>query len=185
MNVLLGLKGPHQVMNAQLAMAALEISGHSIVARVSSSAARRGLEHVCTNTAIQGRLENIGRTYILDVAHNPAAVAELVQYLRGAELGRLVVVFGVLRDKDYREMLRMLSSVARLIVAVVPQTGRALGAPELLHACNALRMNVAQGGGVAEGLRLAQSSRLPGERILVTGSFYTVGEARETLVTKS
>ena len=72
-------------------------------------AIRRGL----ATTEWPGRLQIVeGRPrIILDGAHNPAGAQVLAAFLaeHRAELGRLILVFGVLKDKDWEAMLGMLA----------------------------------------------------------------------------
>jgi len=183
--VLLGLAGAHQIENARLALGALTLAMPGLgVPRSSTSkplfwdsgrVIRAGLEHVVRTTGIRGRLERIGPNgrYLVDVAHNPRGMETLVEELRRRGLGKLVVVFGVMKDKDIRAMLRHIGKVARLVIAVRPETDRAAAPEFIASAAGRLGVRCRVGGSVKAGLLLAGA---PG-RVLVTGSHYVVGEA--------
>lgn len=187
-NVTLGLIGRHQHANAQLAIATLQIiknhGSHSAqVIRIGNAAIRRGLINVVRNAGLHGRLETFGRNprYILDVAHNPPGIRSLVDALQGLGHEKLTVVFGVMRDKDYRAIVRELRRVARTIVVVSPRVERSLGARALYKHIRGMGIPVKLGGNVRNGLRMAAKQPYKPEPILVTGSHYVVGEALEFL----
>jgi dihydrofolate synthase/folylpolyglutamate synthase len=169
----LALSGAYQLENAALVVAGLGAlcdRGWSI----SPEAVRRGLASV----AWPGRLETLtddrGGQWLLDAAHNPAAVAALVSAWQAPE----VAVFGVQRTKDGPAMASLLARHVRSIVVVpVPDaeswTAEALGVPGL---CEAEDLE----GAIALAERLAPS----GLRV-VTGSIYLVGAARARLLRRS
>jgi len=184
----LGLAGAHQVWNAQTAVSTIDVLNglpktRRQIKRVTSTSVARGLARVVKNTGLHGRLETPGnqRRYIMDVAHNPDAIRTLVQTLRRRGLTRLIVVFGVMEDKDYTAMIRELSHVMTLLVPVVPASKRALRLGKLAMSARKAGIRVADGGSVAQGLRNARRLARRGSRILITGSHYVVGEAMAML----
>lgn len=154
----LGLRGPHQVANASLALA---------MARALPEAWRPGEASVRAGLAaarVPGRFDRRGR-WVFDVAHNPDGVRALVAALRAAALPRpIVAVVAVLKDKAWREMLDLLGpEVDELILT------RAPSAP-------------AERAWDVEGLepdfgRALTRAAAEGATGLVTGSFHTVGDA--------
>lgn len=174
----LGLSGMYQFWNAQLAVASVQVlrkKDHEI----SVSAIERGLTNVRKNTGIRGRLEEVGNC-ILDVAHNPAGTRALVTELKGRGIDDLCVVFGVMKDKNYQEMITALGEVSSRFICVQPSVARALDVRELTQIVENLGFTSVRGGSVEDGLRMA-TKEVPTEKVLVTGSFYVVGEALEFL----
>src|SRR5438552_700142 len=109
------LPGRHQLDNAACALAALEMAAERGV-RVSERARRDGLSAV----RWPGRLELAGRRpdIWLDGAHNPHAAEALAEYLRTwwarrgeSPTGRLILVVGMMQDKDRRRILAILTTV--------------------------------------------------------------------------
>lgn len=182
----LGLDGEHQVKNAALALAALEIVRvKGLFPCVDARAVSRGLQQVRRLTGLRGRLERLRLPWAdvtLDVAHNPHAVRTLVASLR-PDLRRFdAVIVGILKDKDAPGMLAYLRECAPVIIAVQAVTERARPAEELVRIGAEAGLGMVLGGGVEEGIRKARrlaraatGARRP--RILVTGSHYVVGEA--------
>ncbi len=185
-NVRLGLRGNHQVVNAATAMAALDIlhsqkGFRANFRRIGAAAVRRGFERVRENTGLRGRLESVGNRYLLDVAHNAEGMRTLISALPSDSRQHLVAVFGVLQDKDYKTMCRLLGQSVRHIVACRPRTPRALGVSPIVRELRRLGVAHSRAGTVRQALTLARRRAGPGGRILVTGSHYVVGEALEIL----
>ena len=173
------LPGRHQAHNAALALLMLDRSGY----RLPERAVRRGIE----GTRLAGRLElrelGAGRPRcVLDIAHNPAAMEVLCDHL--AEIGAarpLVAVVGMLADKDWEGTLARLAldSDAMILTRSVLPGGRRwdpeLAGARLRAAGNRSRITVCANvaAAVSRGLALAGLGTL-----LITGSAYTVGEAR-------
>jgi dihydrofolate synthase / folylpolyglutamate synthase len=128
-----------------------------------------------------GRLEAIelkdGRRVLLDAAHNPSGAAVLAEFLD--RLGRPVdLLFGVLADKDYAEMLSMLAARADRIVLTTPASPRAK-APEELAALLGDRDGVLVKPDPAQALEKALA--LGGGILVICGSIFLVGEIRKAL----
>lgn len=162
------LKGSRQAMNAALALRAAHVLGF-----------RPDNEQVAyaLNTAfLPGRIEEIGSRVTLDVAHNPSAMEVLVEYLENRGFHG-VGVFGVLADKDYVSMMEMMKRMCLRVYIAPVQSDRSWGPSEMIRCLDAHK--VVQCGSVAQAFDEALAT---GEEIVVTGSFHTVGEVRESIV---
>jgi dihydrofolate synthase/folylpolyglutamate synthase len=126
-----------------------------------------------------GRLERQGR-YLFDGAHNVAGARSLAEYIDEYIDEPITMVFGAMQDKDYREMLAILTPKVRRFVLAEPTSSRALGIEALLDAVPEDReANSARA--VSSALTLAEALTPEGGVILVTGSLYLVGEAKKLL----
>ena len=168
----LALAGSHQRLNAAAALDALRVAG----IETSDAARRAGMAQVEWPGRFQ-RLEN-GKI-ILDGAHNPAAARRLAHTWHEEYGGhhRATVVFGMLRDKDIPAVGRALAPLAARFLTVPTRSPRA-ASPEELR--DALVLVVPDGPGVRSAARLVDAldaARQFPEPILVTGSFFLVGEA--------
>jgi dihydrofolate synthase/folylpolyglutamate synthase len=93
-----------------------------------------------------------------------------------------VLVTGILRGREPEEMLDALGAPnARLVVTCPPPSPRALPAAELARAAEALGVGAVATGSVTEALEAARRHSVPEDVILVSGSLYVVGAAREVL----
>ncbi len=172
-----GLSGKHQVLNASLALSAVECLATSGVL-VPEEALRSGL----ASTTWPGRLEQVSSRpdIYLDGAHNPASAAILADAL--AELkrghGRLILVIGILRDKDYRAIIERLVPLADVVVVTRPQYARAMDVAALAGEVRMFHAEVVTADSIAEAIDQARSAAAARDLIVVTGSLYTVGDAR-------
>lgn len=117
---------------------------------------------------------------VLDVAHNAEAAAVLAGWLADRPVaGRTLLVLGMLRNKPAAAVAAALApQVAGVFAAGLPGVDRGLSGAELAAS---LPGPAAVHEDVPAALAAARSQAVPGDRILVCGSFYTVGAAMEAL----
>ena len=166
------LLGAHQAINAGIAATLARQ-----VADVSEAEVAAGIR----NVVWPGRFEVMGREplSILDGAHNPDACRRLATLLERFEYDRLHLVLGAMVEKDHREMCRALPAADRVYV-VEPAVDRARDAETLgatVERERGGRVEVA--GPVLSGVDRALSAADPDDCVLVAGSLYAVGEARD------
>ena len=172
----LNLKGFHQVINATTALGAMEVL-EDLGYRVSTHAMIDGLKEVDW----PGRLEMVSSSprVILDGAHNPAGALVLKESLeKEFQYQNLILLIGIMKDKDIPSMLHLLAPLAHHIIFTKPHTDRAT-APSLLKKAlgqNGKKAEIAEDlrEAIERGLSLTQEEDL----LCITGSLYTVGEAR-------
>lgn len=170
------LRGANQLVNAAGVLAALAALREQLP--VTAQAVRNGLAFV----ELPGRFQIIpGQpTLVLDVAHNPHSVAALTANLDAMGFYPTThAVFGAMADKDLAPMLQRIAPlVDRWYFTDLP-TARAASAVDLRDRCVALRPAVATHSTVHDdpvaALGAAVSAADPADRIVVFGSFYTVG----------
>ncbi len=173
------LSGSMQLSNAATALAVLEAAEPGVL--VPDDAVRAGL----TRVRLPGRFQVIhrDREWILDVAHNADAARALAVSLDARPCrGRTVAVCGILADKDVEAIVGALAGQVQEWVAVGLEGARALPESELAARIR-LRCAtpVTTAGSVAAGCDRAAAACGPDDRILVFGSFHTVGPALEHL----
>ncbi len=173
------LAGRHQAENAVAAIAAAELlEGRGF--RLGEPAIRRGL----TRARWPGRLQMVSERprILLDGAHNPAGAQALAAFLaeHRSVLNRLILVFGVLRDKDWEAMLAPLGALADQLILTHPPADRGADPYELI-AADRYCSKVEIAGEPGEGLALARTVAGAEDTILVTGSLYTVAAALRAL----
>jgi len=182
------LLGRHQIDNAALALGAIEgLRLRGI--RVAENHLRKGLE----KATWPGRLEVLNSVnskgedcrVVLDGAHNPAAMRCLKNALLEGVIPhrRVNLVLGILKDKDMKKMVAEIVPLCREVVVTSPRSERALDKNLLRReVLNYLPWNrVRIGDGVEEALKEALEIANSDDLICVTGSLYTVGEARSAL----
>jgi dihydrofolate synthase/folylpolyglutamate synthase len=172
------LRGANQLLNASGALAAFDAL--RVQLPISAQAVRSGLAGV----DLPGRFQIVpGQpTLVLDVAHNPHAVAALVENLdRMSYFPRTHAVFGAMRDKDLAAMLKRLAPLVDHWHFTDLPTARAARAEDLAATYHSLALagpgpvTVACHADPAEALAAALGAAAPADRIVVFGSFLTVG----------
>ena len=172
----LALAGRHQQANAALAVGAAEILSERGVP-LDEAAIRRGL----LNVRWEGRLETLRERprVVVDGAHNPAGMAALVRSLRTEfSYARLILILGVLKDKDYARMIRQAASLDATIIATRPRNERGLPAAHLAAAAARWHSRVEAVEEPREALRRALLIAGPRDLVCVAGSLYLIGEIK-------
>lgn len=192
------LPGPIQYHNAAAAIAAFtalcrrrsELAGAMPTASdaAAGAAAAEPLAMALRSARLRGRFQRItewpagGPEWILDVAHNAEAAQVLAEALAAQPVaGRTFAVAGILQDKDAAAIGAALQGVIDGWV-LVGLPGERGGDPEALRrrlpeACRSLVLAPDVEHGCGAALALAQR----GDRIVVLGSFLTVGPALDWL----
>jgi len=179
-NVLINMRGHYQVDNACLAIAIVELlGGRGLV--VDEQALRRSL----AQAKWEGRLERVAQRpdIYLDGAHNPASanvLATAVKELK-ASYKRMVLIIGILGDKDYRGIISELVPHAEQVIVTKPQYSRAMDVQALATEIGMLHGSVDSAETVALAISKAREISSPDDLILITGSLYVVGDARAVL----
>ena len=178
------LQGEWQAENLRTALTALTVLGVEPCGEVL-----RAIAHTASRMDFHGRWEMLRRDpdILCDIGHNPPALArnfaELQRYLAEGRYDRLIIVYGIMADKDLDGIMPLMPPEAEYI-AVAPDTARALGADALCERLSAgLQAPVRLGGSVASGLALALEASTEADQegkktlIYVGGSTFVVSEA--------
>lgn len=173
------LVGAHQIVNAATAIATAE----ALVEQgldISTDAVREGLAAVRWPARVEVVAE---RPYVVvDVAHNPASLGALRQALEAMFPGRrIILVFGMVATHDHRASTSLIAPLAGHVIVTTPQHVKPLPAPVLAEevARYAPRVEVIEDRHAA--VRRALALARPDDVVVVTGSFFLVGEVRESL----
>jgi dihydrofolate synthase/folylpolyglutamate synthase len=177
-DLLLPIHGAHAAHNAAAAIAAVE----ALLERaLDADAVRAALGSITS----PGRLEVVSRRplVILDGAHNPAAAEALAIALPETFAGdRLHLVMAVFNDKDLDGIVRPIAPLADVGYATAVDSVRARPAQEVAAALTAAGVPTQTFGSVAEAFAAARKAASEDDLILVTGSLYTVADARRVVV---
>jgi dihydrofolate synthase/folylpolyglutamate synthase len=176
----LALRGDHQVRNAAVAIALLEIANrHGLASGHDAIAA--GLSDVRWPGRLDLRRLGDGRELLLDAAHNPDGAAALADFLRSWSGGaKPPLVFAAMRDKAIDEMLGVMLAQVGALVATRATNPRSADPSDIAATARAL----------APGLTVAVEPSLRGaldfawqcsNRIVVAGSIFLLGDVLEEL----
>jgi dihydrofolate synthase/folylpolyglutamate synthase len=173
-----GIPGRYQAENASLALAAAEVLGDTGIS-ISEEALRNGISHA----RWPGRMEIIPGSppLLLDGAHNPAGAAALAEALKDIHYRKLLLVLGIMADKDVRKIVSRLAPLTATCYCVTPAVYRAMDDSDLAAILTEIGVPSLPCGSVAEGIACAQRDAGGDDLILVCGSLFTVGEAKAWL----
>jgi dihydrofolate synthase/folylpolyglutamate synthase len=170
-----GLKGSFQIRNIALAVAIIELLENKGF-KINSGDITEGLR----DATWPGRLHMISKDplIVLDGAHNPGAIRELAEAVnRAFSYKRLILVIGIMKDKDIDNMISRIVALADYVICTSPDYYRSAEPGDLIR-------NVSSHGKPGEALpviskAIERAKEIAGTQdlILVTGSLFTVGEA--------
>lgn len=171
-----GLLGPHQVKNACTAVGVVEA-----LRRAGMGIAEESLREGLGRARWPGRLEVMQQRplVVLDGAHNrdgAAVLAAAVRHLFGGR--RLVLVLGVLADKEVGAIVDALAPLAEFVVVTMPANRRAAATEIVAREVRKRAAGFVEEPRAREAVRLALSRAGPDDMVLVSGSLYLVGEVR-------
>ncbi|PKM92853.1 MAG: bifunctional folylpolyglutamate synthase/dihydrofolate synthase [Elusimicrobia bacterium HGW-Elusimicrobia-4] len=171
------LLGIHQKQNANLAMGVCRLLD------IPEKYISNGLQ----NTVWPGRFEvrqlqiaDCRLQIVMDCAHNPSGMMVLNTSIKRYFKKKINFVFGVLKDKDYKKMIKTISSVAKNVFISSPQNKRALN-PKIVKK-EFLKYISQKNIFVFDGIKNAVKSAIKkSEDFCITGSVYTIAEAMKCL----
>jgi dihydrofolate synthase/folylpolyglutamate synthase len=181
------VSGKYQLYNVSMAIRVCEILSKKGVA-VSDISIKNGLR----NLRLEGRLEKVSESppIFLDGAHNPEAANSLAASIRELFTDKkIILVAGIMNDKDAGEILGPLVQAAETVIVTRPGYERAASPAKLSDVIKSIRESdtayspciIESTRTVAEAINLAASRCGENNIIIVTGSFYTIGETKEVL----
>jgi dihydrofolate synthase/folylpolyglutamate synthase len=169
------LRGDHQVRNAACALTALETLADRFP--LTQSSIRQGL----LAAVLPGRFQLLPGTppTILDVAHNAQAAEAFAASLRQHRVaGRTHAIFGMLIDKAITDVARAVADQIDCWYAASLTGTRGATAAQVADALSqaGVRAPVGQYARVVDAYEAARAQARPADRLVVFGSFYTVGD---------
>ncbi len=175
---LAGLYQPHNAANVLTALDILRDRG----LHIPEDAIRAGL----TDVYWPGRFEILSREplIIADGGHNPegidAAIASVKEYFKEE---KILLLTGVMADKDYAHMVARMGEVTARAFCVRPANDRALDAARYAESFRAIGIPAEGYATVAEGVAAAtETAKKEGKALLCLGSLYMYGEVRAAVL---
>jgi len=172
--------GKHQGENIAIAITAIEILQMNGIFITDESIVEAFLI-----TKNPGRMETIEKnpTILIDGAHNISGM----KYLRSTikedfSFEKLILIFGILSDKNIKEISDIIIPISDIVIATKSQTSRAFNPKKLKEMIG--KKEVIVKDRINEALIYAKKIAGKNDLICVTGSLYTVGEARDYLLKK-
>ncbi|MEG0876019.1 MAG: folylpolyglutamate synthase/dihydrofolate synthase family protein [Oscillospiraceae bacterium] len=171
------LLGAHQLKNAAVALETISVLREAGI-KISDAALVEGL----SKTLWPARFEIISENpfFVVDGGHNPQCAETVADNLRRYfPKMKTVILFGVLADKDYMGLAKILFPVADAFVTITPQNPRALEAAALAKELAPLGKPVFPADSISGGIEKALALAGSGGVICSVGSLYTAGAVRQ------
>ncbi|MBI5117744.1 bifunctional folylpolyglutamate synthase/dihydrofolate synthase [Candidatus Poribacteria bacterium] len=179
-NMEINLAGAFQEGNAAVALMSLELLQRKGLIPADENMLRKGM----ADARWPARLEKLSEAplMILDGAHNPSAMRCLVDAMSALFANRrILLVVGMLGDKDVSTCLRILRALGDTIIASQPVYERAMPAVRLAELARSIfptvRLEQTLRQALLEALRLAA----PNDIILIAGSLFNVAGVKNSL----
>lgn len=131
------------------------------------------------NAVWKGRMERIGK-FLLDGCHNPHAVKSFTASLKNFDCGELIIIFGVMKDKNVAGMIKNLPS-AKSYIAVSIENERSLPPQKIVEIGSKMGKKFITAKNLREAIKKAENIAGKNDIICVVGSLYLVGEALKIL----
>lgn len=178
-NVHIGLVGEFQVKNAMTAIVAAEAL-RDLGCKIGREAVYEGLK----SARWPGRFEVLedDPCVIIDGGHNVEGIRSASGTIRKYfPDGKILIVCGILADKQYDDMVQELVKITKEFITVTPSNPRGLQAEELKKAIESHGGHAQAVESISKGAELALSMAKEYDAILFCGSLYMIGEARTIL----
>lgn len=174
--IALPLAGNYQVHNVAGVLSAIETL-RQIGWDISDLHITEGLENTVAKTGLKGRWQVIGDKplIICDTGHNQEAVSEVVKQLAGIKSRRLLMVWGMVRDKEIDTIIRLLPPGAEYFFCA-PDLPRALPVADLAMAAQNAGLSGHTYASVTAAFSAARSVAGEGDVIFIGGSTFVVAE---------
>jgi dihydrofolate synthase/folylpolyglutamate synthase len=171
-----GLAGRYQGANAAVAIAAAEVLGRTWKP-LRKSVMVRGIREA----RWEGRLETVSRCplVVLDGAHNEEGAASLAAHIKDVIRKPVILVFGVMKDKDIKVMARRLFPQARTVILTQVPNTRSAPPISILDAAPEFRDRVRIEPNTAKAVRLALDESAGRVPVVIAGSLFLVGEVKK------
>lgn len=176
-NLAASLIGRYQMENIAVVLKAVEVlrkRGYNI----SSGSVLQGLEA----TRWPGRFEVIHHDpfFIVDGGHNPQGIKATTDSLKAVfHDEKLIIIFGVLADKDYMQMLGEILPIAREVLTVTPPSARALDSAETAKLIEEQGVTAKSFEKIGDAIDCAMLDSAGITPICALGSLYMVGDVKK------
>ncbi len=169
------IPGDHQILNAAAVLQCLRLIKDPFP--ISTEVIAQGLQAVL----LPGRFQRFDGTIpvLLDVAHNPEAVATLKKHLlKYYPTVRVRAVFAVMRDKDIQQMVGIIGGLIEAWYLAPLRMQRAATPEEIAEILHNAGVEKVMTGfdDVPLATQAAQKASSPGDMVLVFGSFFLVSD---------
>lgn len=174
-NINLPIIGKYQIKNIRTALSVLDLLKTKF--RISRKSIIDGFDKIKIHSGFGYRFQQVSKTpnIFVDVSHNLEAIKNLKENLGILKYKNLIIIFGMMADKDYKDCLKLIESLNPFIIATQPDYKRALPAEKIFEVVKN-KNKVIVTSKVKDAKEFAIKKYKNGDLILVIGSFFLVNE---------
>ena len=175
-NYEIGLKGIYQHKNVPGVLQVIKLLSKNI----TENEIKRGLKNIVQNTGLKGRWQTLNNNplTVCDTGHNVDGVKEIVNQINRVDYDHLYIVLGMVSDKDYQAILKLLPLQATYLF-VQAKNERSLPALQLLEEAEKLGMKGETYPGVNEAISVATKKASEKDLIFIGGSTFVVADIED------
>lgn len=180
MHITLPTCAVYQTVNAALAVTAIKLLPDFTISNEQ-------IVECLKQTVWEGRMEELAPDFYVDGAHNQDGVNGFIETLDASEVSNGILIFGVNKDKDYKEMLGKIleSGHFRTVVFTRLNNPRTADPEELVKlTLDYTQIDVLTADNAKQALECARKVKGQ-DRIYAAGSLYLVGEFKELIMEES
>lgn len=172
--------GDYQLHNLKTALTSINILSKKNNLHISRDKIQRGLSNIKPNSNFYGRFDivKVNPKVVTDVSHNEQAFQNIAGNLKYFKYKKLIIIFGMMKDKHYKKCLNILSKIDAKIILTRPLYPRAEEPQKLYESVND-KLKFIPIQKLEDAFTFALKSTKKNDMILVTGSFFLVSEFLE------
>ena len=176
-NIFSPIIGKYQLRNIATALAAFSEIQQIENLKFNLNEIRKGFKNLTLNSKYFGRFQQVSEKpkIIIDVSHNTEAIKNLADNLNYIQYRKLFVIFGIMKEKNYLECLKILKGLDAFIIFTKAGYKRALD-PALLYNSFGNKNKSMLTFSLNEAYGRIKGSLNTQDLLLVTGSFFVVSD---------
>lgn len=166
-----------QIENIKTALKAIEILNQNRLLKINNQSIITGISNIQTLTNFKGRWQILNQKplIIADSAHNEAGIQMVVQQLLALKAKELHIVFGMVKDKNWQAVLKLLPKTANYYFCE-PKTNRALSVEDLHEFAKRIELKGKAYSSIKRAVNAAKKRANKDDVIFIGGSSYLVVE---------
>jgi dihydrofolate synthase / folylpolyglutamate synthase len=169
--------GKYQIHNIKTGFTALDIIGKSEGISFREEYIKSGVKNLISNSKFFGRFQKVSEIpkIIIDVSHNVQGIKNIREILKNYKYKNLYIIFGMMKDKEYKKSLEELEKLDAKIILTKPDYKRA-EEPEVLYKSVKQKEKFGISENIQSAFKYLKKNTKKDDLILVTGSFFLVSE---------
>jgi dihydrofolate synthase/folylpolyglutamate synthase len=172
--------GDYQLHNLKTVLTAVNVLSDKNNLSITHEEIQRGLSNIKLNSNFYGRFDIVKNNpkIVTDVSHNEQAFQNIADNLKYFKYKKLIIIFGMMKDKHYKKCLNILSKIDAKIILTRPLYPRA-EEPQKLYESVKDKSKFIPIQKLEDAFSFALKSAKKNDMILVAGSFFLVSEFLE------